>query len=226
MPLYRYNGKLLVKNGKLAIHERCCCDDVPCCCEGFTGDECITNGFGAPPNMYFAASGQWEYRITNCTLAYGGTCDIVFNLDLEVESQITGQTCNTTATVTLTIDCDHCTDPFYVLVIQPCDGLTFPTGPVKIGGGCDDFDGDGTCGDATGGNFQGVVSGVLANLDNVPITECDVCDESEGEGDGGGGGGGDGGGDGGGGGGGDGGGDPGGGDGGGESPGGGGEGFP
>ena len=91
---------------------------------------------------------------------------------------------------------------------------------MKIGGGCDDFDGDGTCGDATGGNFQGVVSGVLANLDNVPITECDVCDESEGEGDGGGGGGDGGGGDGG---------DPGDGggdDGGGESPGGGGEGFP
>ena len=30
MPLYLYDGKLLSKDGKLAIHEDCCCDDCDC----------------------------------------------------------------------------------------------------------------------------------------------------------------------------------------------------
>lgn len=30
MTLYRWDGKLLVRNGALAIHERCCCDDCDC----------------------------------------------------------------------------------------------------------------------------------------------------------------------------------------------------
>lgn len=32
--LYRYNGKFLFKNGGFAIHERCCCEDDGCPCNG------------------------------------------------------------------------------------------------------------------------------------------------------------------------------------------------
>ena len=32
--LYRYNGKFLFKNGGFATHERCCCDDDDCPCDG------------------------------------------------------------------------------------------------------------------------------------------------------------------------------------------------
>ena len=42
--LYRWNGKLLVKNGKFAIHERCCCEDEPCPCIGCAvcPEHCLT----------------------------------------------------------------------------------------------------------------------------------------------------------------------------------------
>lgn len=42
--LYRHDGKLLVRGGKLAIHERCCCGDQQWACvevwEGFWFGEC------------------------------------------------------------------------------------------------------------------------------------------------------------------------------------------
>tara|TARA_R110000824_G_scaffold136839_8_gene300710 strand:- start:74 stop:916 length:843 start_codon:yes stop_codon:yes gene_type:complete len=44
MALYKWNGKLLVKNGKLATHERCCCGEDGCPCIGcdVCPDHCLT----------------------------------------------------------------------------------------------------------------------------------------------------------------------------------------
>ena len=46
MPLYLFEGKLLVDEGKLAISEDCCCVSCPCCIGVFDGFQLSVEGVG------------------------------------------------------------------------------------------------------------------------------------------------------------------------------------
>ena len=67
--LYRYNGKLLFKNGGFATHERCCCDD-----------DCPCDGCSHCPNHCFTMT-QLRLNWSNCNCGYvefvypGTECD-------------------------------------------------------------------------------------------------------------------------------------------------------
>lgn len=191
MPIYRYNGKILYRHGGIAFHERCCCD-APCCCKNFAAPMCVDNNIGAAPNKYFAEAGVWEYKITQCNGTFNGSCDVVFDLDIEVKNTMTLATCNTTATLTLNTDCDceNADDLYYDLVFEACESLSgFPLGPETIGDGCTGFDLDGACGSAVGGGFDSI-SGDLVNPNGVVVIDCGCPDSNDDGGDDGGGGGG------------------------------------
>ena len=198
MPLYLHNGKLLVKNGKLATHENCCCDDDDsCCCLNFTGDEYLVNGIDDAGESAdeadatcFATSGDYFYCISSSSVTVTDSCNIVFNLNLTLRDDEGGGTCTTTGTLTLTVDCDHCSEVHWTLAITPCAGGEVPipvNSAAKLGDGCTGFDCNSPqCGDCAG--FDSVRA-ILKNPAGGGITDCDVCEESGGGGGGGGGGG-------------------------------------
>lgn len=91
MPLYLWEGKLLVENGKLAVHEDCCCNVCRNCCDGQGIPTTISAAFSGitfcpdcRSGNHFAGGtehlGDWQYT---------GDPNVTVNLD-RIESPIEG----------------------------------------------------------------------------------------------------------------------------------------
>ena len=71
MPLYLYNGQLLVDNNALAVHENCCCNECECCDTEVNGLQISIAGVGnkdAPvgcPTCSAWVNGTYNIPVTN-----------------------------------------------------------------------------------------------------------------------------------------------------------------
>jgi hypothetical protein len=82
MPLYKYNGKLLVNGGALAIDEDCCCDECERC-ESFLVDDIDAPTITKYPETAIVtiANVVFTGQLTGCEHIPPADCDLCDDLN-------------------------------------------------------------------------------------------------------------------------------------------------
>lgn len=179
MSLISRGGRLLLANGALTNNPDCCCD-VCNCCRSFDGEEIIA---GATTSGNIVERGDDHVELVSFNLVLGaeaGDCGVRFDMEVKLTDVLGDkEDCETTATLTLTNDCDLCPcGPLHwALVIDdaPCEDYDFNE-TYRLGNECTGEQSCDTppCGDCGDTNPVNEAKVDITDTNSSVVEQCEI----------------------------------------------------